>query len=391
MFKRTTKPLLFFILIALCVGQIPALGSDNSLLIKKLVLIWKSNLWVADQQILYTYDSEDKLIERLHQKWIMGQLTDYARGYYKYNAGGFLEKFTYVMNFGYAWINQSCIIFSYDASGNPVEQLSMVWKEEQWQNSEKITHTYDIDGNLIEELSQLWRQSQWQNAYRYIYSYNGSRKYEQEGQLWGDSVWFVVDKFRYYYDANGNLVSVMRFKEQDGWDYIERTFYVYGPSDELLKEQSQWHFDDGWQNFGMVSYSYDEFGNMIESLSQKWRNDQWENSSKILCTYDIMTDVKENNFKLPGHFSLAQNFPNPFNASTEISFDLSRRCPVELSVFNVVGQKVRTIIDAEIGAGSHTVIWDGLDTYGQPVASGVYFYRLNAGDFSETKKMLMIK
>jgi hypothetical protein len=94
---------------------------------------------------------------------------------------------------------------------------------------------------------------------------------------------------------------------------------------------------------------------------------------------------------LPTEFALAQNYPNPFNPTTEISFDLPRNSHVELNVFNILGQRVANLVSGEMDAGSHQISWDGTDSDGGSVASGIYFYRISADDFSSSKKMMLLK
>ncbi len=94
---------------------------------------------------------------------------------------------------------------------------------------------------------------------------------------------------------------------------------------------------------------------------------------------------------LPTEFTLSQNVPNPFNPSTQVSFALPTAAKVNLSIYNVLGQHVKTLVDTDMRAGYQTVTWDGTDNTGHTVASGVYFYKLNAGDFTATKKMMMLK
>jgi hypothetical protein len=94
---------------------------------------------------------------------------------------------------------------------------------------------------------------------------------------------------------------------------------------------------------------------------------------------------------MPNDYALNQNFPNPFNPSTAIRFALPRAAQVELVVYNTLGQKVATVVDGEMGAGHHAVVWEGRNDGGQAVASGVYFYRLSAGDFHQTRKMMLLK
>lgn len=94
---------------------------------------------------------------------------------------------------------------------------------------------------------------------------------------------------------------------------------------------------------------------------------------------------------LPKSFALRQNAPNPFNPTTVISYDLPKPGHVSLEVFNVLGQKVKTLVNGFQEAGSKDVIWDGTDNSGSAVASGIYFYRIGAGEFNATKKMMMLK
>lgn len=99
--------------------------------------------------------------------------------------------------------------------------------------------------------------------------------------------------------------------------------------------------------------------------------------------------------ELPSSFQLNQNFPNPFNPSTEIKYDLPTRAKVLLKVFNLLGQEVATLVDEDKLAGNYSATWDGRSDSGAPVASGIYFYKLIAeadnNAFVETKKMMLLK
>ncbi len=94
---------------------------------------------------------------------------------------------------------------------------------------------------------------------------------------------------------------------------------------------------------------------------------------------------------LPKEYALSQNYPNPFNANTQISFALPKAGNARLDIYNVLGQKVSTLFNEFMNAGSKTVNWDGRDDGGVTVPSGVYFYQLVSQDFRQTKKMLLIK
>ncbi|MEW6412760.1 MAG: T9SS type A sorting domain-containing protein [Candidatus Zixiibacteriota bacterium] len=107
---------------------------------------------------------------------------------------------------------------------------------------------------------------------------------------------------------------------------------------------------------------------------------------------DPATDVFE---QLPGELpaiaELAQNYPNPFNLSTAIEFSLNSRSPVTLSIYNVLGQRVKQWSEPSLAAGIYRYEWDGQSESGNTVASGVYFYHLEAGVFSESRKMILLK
>ncbi len=105
-----------------------------------------------------------------------------------------------------------------------------------------------------------------------------------------------------------------------------------------------------------------------------------------------VTDVREvDSDKLPNSFSMEQNYPNPFNPTTEIRFSVPVRSDIQLKVYNLSGQTVRTLVDASLGAGEYVTSWDGTDKFGYQVASGVYFYRIEAGTFSQARKMVLLK
>ena len=90
-------------------------------------------------------------------------------------------------------------------------------------------------------------------------------------------------------------------------------------------------------------------------------------------------------------YSLDQNAPNPFNPTTAIAYQIPEPGQVKLTVYNMLGQEVRTLVDTPMDAGAYTVSWDGRDNQGHRIASGVYMYRMEAGGFSQVRRMLLLK
>jgi hypothetical protein len=95
--------------------------------------------------------------------------------------------------------------------------------------------------------------------------------------------------------------------------------------------------------------------------------------------------------EIPDQFALYQNYPNPFNPATSISFDLPEVSNVRISVFNILGQRVVVLANEQFNPGQHSVVWDGRNRYGVDVASGVYFYLIETSQFSDAKKMLVLR
>ena len=119
-------------------------------------------------------------------------------------------------------------------------------------------------------------------------------------------------------------------------------------------------------------------------------------ASESVYTYTV-TDANGASASLslqtrPTAFSLADNFPNPFNPATTIQYALPQAADGELTVYNVVGQPVRTLVAEHQSAGRYAVEWDATNDRGHSLSSGMYFYRLQAGEeFREVKKMLLLK
>ena len=105
---------------------------------------------------------------------------------------------------------------------------------------------------------------------------------------------------------------------------------------------------------------------------------------------EIIAAIKSQSV-IPENFELGQNYPNPFNPTTAISFGIPVQSIVELTIYNIRGQKVKTLVNEFFNAGYHEVVWDGTDDGSHKVASGMYFYKLKSNDITETKKMIMLK
>ena len=107
---------------------------------------------------------------------------------------------------------------------------------------------------------------------------------------------------------------------------------------------------------------------------------------------DAITNIEIGSLEpLPTEYALEQNIPNPFNPSTTIEYRLPEAGDVQLVIYNLLGQEVRTLVQETMDAGFHSVVWDGTDEFGKQVASGIYIYRMSVADFTRVQRMMLLK
>ena len=112
---------------------------------------------------------------------------------------------------------------------------------------------------------------------------------------------------------------------------------------------------------------------------------------QITGTTDVEEPTPEEEIHIPTEFALQQNYPNPFNPETVIRYQLPRESQVKLSIHNLLGQEIRSLVNERKDVGHYDVIWNGRDNAGQQVASGVYIYRIRAGNFTKVKKLMLLR
>ncbi len=186
-------------------------------------------------------------------------------------------------------------------------------------------------------------------------------------------------------DTSGN-VYVTGYSTGTGWDYATVKYLANGDSAWAMRYNGPGNADDSPNGIAV-----DDSGNVYVTGRSDGDGSGWD-----YCTIKYVqtpsgvkdeTGVRER----PSEFDLSQNYPNPFNPSTKIEFSLAKSGFVTLQIYDLLGRKVRALVSQELSSGYKSVIWDGKNDDGEAVASGVYFYQLKVGDFSEPKKMLLLK
>jgi hypothetical protein len=168
--------------------------------------------------------------------------------------------------------------------------------------------------------------------------------------------------------------------------------------------QPQIHEGDFWLIFHWRINSPGSPGVGVDTFSPDFRSKRYTDSTGWLSVpsadfimrvfgVSMISDIAENpdGEIFPLGFTLMGNFPNPFNSTTEIRFLASISDYITLDIFDITGRKVKTLMDGVVQVGESKVLWDGVDDTGNSVSSGIYFYRLEAGNYCQTEKMVLIK
>ncbi len=109
------------------------------------------------------------------------------------------------------------------------------------------------------------------------------------------------------------------------------------------------------------------------------------------ATLTLAQSIDDKEITAPNDFIMSQNYPNPFNSATTIDYSIPRQLPVTIDIYNLLGQKVKSIIDEVKPAGNYTAIWDGTDSNNRSASTGVYYYRISAGNMTDVKKLVLLK
>lgn len=182
-------------------------------------------------------------------------------------------------------------------------------------------------------------------------------------------------------------------------EYVEGTV-LYIDQDNNLPVEKTFYFDDIPHDMG--TYDRDYFDEAVFEYRIDWPMDGgWHNYYFRFSDGAQMVETELDSVYLSptgnedehtsGRFTLAQNFPNPFNAQTSIRFELPESGSAKLTVYDIAGNGVRVLVDEFLDAGDHTIVWDGRNSAGQKVSSGLYFYGISIGDHTATERMLLLK
>lgn len=318
--------------------------------------------WANTERMAYTYDGGGHVTSVLSQSWSGGGWGNTFNSTMSYS-GSVLDSTVTMLWSGGVWVNFRKNVYTY-SGGLLTQDVSQAWAGGSWADAERITYSYDGSNRRILAVWQRWGTSgPWTNWYRFEYAYDGSSTRE-------------ILEVNYDWDTVG-----------DTWNAVWADTSRYS-GDNRIELVTYW-FQAGFLTRGL--YTYDGLGNLIEEVHELWLG-FWSSSTRIVHVY-IVAGVFDDDATLgvPVGFNIGQNYPNPFNLSTLIPYTLDRDSRVKISVSNILGQSVKTLVDSYQPAGRHQTAWEGRDQNGREVASGIYFFRVQVDGVAQVRKMVLLK
>ncbi|HHE38118.1 MAG TPA: T9SS type A sorting domain-containing protein [Candidatus Cloacimonetes bacterium] len=355
---------------------------------------WENEAWVNDEKIIYTWSTEGFLDEMLWLTWEEGAWQNAQWQIHTNNAEGYPIETLYKMwePISGTWMDMAMILYTYDANWNMIEMLMQMWFIDQWMDASRYTMTYNNDNNPIQVLSQEWDfegGTGWLNSGLETYTYDGLFLQEILDQMWeNDSEW--ITNHRLTFTEAGNAYPATELREN--WNLVEWTndwyhqFFYDNDWNEIQTLEQDWE-DDQWVNWEDHYYTYED-GYQIERLTYRWEGGRdWVNHSFNTYTWGTL-DAEDNSIS-PDNVPILTNYPNPFSETTTISFSTTERTEnTGILIYNLKGQEVKTLI---LSGNEVSVVWNGKDNNGSQVANGVYLYKIKAGKYTSTKKMILMK
>lgn len=375
-----------------------------------------------------SFDAYGRILVELEQSLTGDQWTNSFRRTQTYDSEGNLSTRLFEMYVDSEWTNSERATFTVDSAGRTALVIYERWNVDHWEYTGRESYTYDEFGRLLLEQRstgdlvqytydgegrvgmELWGyldDGEWRNSFSLMYSYDTSgRPLFTVHADWNGGQWASRGLWRYVYNPDGNLDTLMYAEWMDGnWqDYYVR-LYAYDTQGRSMTEHSLVRYDV-WENYRLVTTSYDNRGRVSTWSYRAWAdtswapfpfdhytcrdgigNQYWYIRSDIAFHYrEIATAVAGDESTTPERFVLSQNYPNPFNPGTTIRFDLPRASHVTVTVYDVLGREVATLVNEGKEPGTYAVQWDA-----SGVSSGMYFYRIKAGDIVQTKRMMLLR
>ena len=361
----------------------------------KVVQVWHDSAWTNKAKAIKNYDENGYLYQKdlykyRNDEWELKGMASFENN----ENGNPLIRTKQVYRNG-TWINRHRTDFNYNDEGLLLLKLGLKWRHDEWKNKVATTLTYEGDLCVTKTISK-WRDSTWVDRVIKELSYNeyGDRD-EKVTYKWRDSTWTPRHKMSYGYNSNFNLSEKLFYKWMDStWVNKARASITYDDNQNLFqilleKKDST----DAWVNVSLRENAFSNNDELLESVQYKWHDEDWMPRKRDEYSYSGERGTLFSGLfaVVPKKVELIKTYPNPFNPVTTISYRLLDGDHISIDIYDMIGNKVRTVVNQVQDAGIKSHQWNATNDLGQPVSAGMYLYTIQAGDFRQTRKMVLLK
>lgn len=270
-------------------------------------------------------------------------------------------------------------------------------------------------------LINIWKDNEWVNNSLQLKNYSDPGLIKEIFfKNWNDGNWEKHAKTTYYYSENENKLDslIVKFSGRKFWRNYLKRIVIRDEDGDLLKEVEQIWNQSQWENNIRRNYSTNEDGNIKNVYAELWENNEWKDgngeiffetdnfkglffTNQLEVFYSQVTKLRDAEYSQIRDYTLSQNYPNPFNPVTTIEYsipnDVETLRPDEsgqgatsinviLKVYDILGREVKTLVNQKQTAGKYEVKFNASE-----LSSGVYIYKLQAGDYQNSKKLILMK
>ncbi len=373
---------------------------------------WLNNNWEKSKFLKYTYNLSGDFLSCISENWENGAIKNYESLVYTYDFIGNIvtehtESYSGGILQGYLHVS-----YTYDQNNRILTKSYQTLQNGVWESNSRVTYSYNSMGSILNELSADWYDNKWNDKYRLSYLYDDKNNKLIELGESKSNEWNPIYRYSYTYNNDKNLL--LGLLEENNLDerILQKKFfttYAYDQYGNLTSTYSSIWKDETsgsgyWKYRSNATYNYDNYGNCIKANNYEWNDDAWVPSGRFMTLFynnfkDSLTTYGENitikykpfndstnSIVIPKYYMLFQNYPNPFNPATTIKYSIPNSNMVSIKVFDILGKEVTTLVKEQQNSGQHEVTFNA-----EKLSSGTYFYQLKCGEFTETKKLLLLK
>lgn len=377
----------------------------------------------GDSEVLYAKNnyiySSGKLTEMLFETDLTKPNTDKQKYVLKYTENDHIEFVEYQSPLNDAWETSSKVKYTVDETGFGDSVISFNYSADtkEWQIYSFVTFTKSKDGKVIETVGTYYvddyGMTELIKTFTHLDDYGRPTKYEYFEYSVPNKQW--VHKYNYEYVYTDHDIMKLEYLKSFVTGSEFKTEYFINPNKTI--DHTEWSQLEGnsWKIFSKNLYGYNNQGHIssiiygelvngsfVDKSKYNYVTDSYGNIESVDMYYinfgilelkernkfffEVVTEVEENPMSDEKTFTLSNNYPNPFNPVTVINYQLSTVSNVRLSVYDLLGREIMTLVNEIKPAGAYSVSVDGKD-----LTSGVYIYQIQVGNQIQTKKMMLVK